>query len=169
MRINIYGGFKSIINILVLSVTVPFIIMSLILIFIDGSTSTQIIASVVTIFVLCTIDVLIIKFYKPKSDSINGKIYYYLEKRNDETFILIDDSGNEEPLYDVLHIVYIKLRFKDYINIIEFFMPKNIKVICNVDGKEVERAIGNITNKELKRLKNKSIIFLQEKGQLVEY
>ena len=168
MKINIHGGFKKTMNALMLSLTIPIMIMFIILITLEDSTPQEIVSFVIVIIILCLINFLVMRYIKPRAGGFDKKIYYYLQKKDENTVILIDDNGEEEIVYNVKYIIYFTSIF-NFLLLLDYLMPKNIKIVYMEDEKEIEKEIGSITKRELKKIKGMGIFYIKKKGELVEY
>ena len=169
MNIDIHSGYKSTMSMIMLFFTAPFILGCLVLIYIENAFSTQTIAALIIMFFLITIDFLVITFFKPRSGGFDGKMYYYLKKIDENTVVLTDENEKEDIINNICYIIYLKQFFTSFISITELVFPKNIHIRYILDGKQIEKKVGSIKKRELRKLKGKGIIHIQKKKQLIEY
>jgi hypothetical protein len=169
MNIDIHSGYKTTMSMVMLFFTAPFILGCLVLIYLENAFSTKTITALIILFFMITVDFLVIKFFKPRSGGFDGKVYYYLKKIDENTIVLTDENEEEDIVTNICYIVYLKHFFSSFISITELVFPKNIQVRYILDGKQIERNIGSIRKRELRRLKGKGIIHIQRKNQLVKY
>jgi hypothetical protein len=143
---------------------------SIVGIVIDYPFSTITIALISFITPLIVFNIWAIKYYRPISDGAQGLVYYYLVKNDDNSICLISDKYKTEVIENIKKIIYFKIKIIDLILSIEGGqMPHNLKIIYDLEGKQLEKLIGCITKNELKKLKDKEIIFIKKRGKLINY
>jgi hypothetical protein len=170
MKIDIHSGYKTTMIRFVFGITIPFILASGIGVYFDYPFTKISIALITFNIPLIIFNVWAIKYYKPKTDGAQGLVYNYLIKNEDNTITLINDMDSKEIISNIIHIIYYKITIIEFILSIEGGqMPHNLKLKYYFDGKQMEKHIGNITKKELKRLKGKEMIYMQKRGKLIKY